>query len=683
MNRKALSDKVLVLGVDGMDPRLTRKYVDEGLMPNTKQFIERGAQRHDLMMLGGAPTVTPPMWTTLATGCYANVHGITGFFRCGNDIDEIAYNLDSKLCKAEQVWNTTAEAGLKTLVFHWPGSSWPPTSESENLYVIDGTTPGVVGQSSCAVDTEFVVAASEKFEQVRFVSKPAMEATAACVIEDLEIEDNDAITFEQNTSLNNKPWKKFITKIDQSTTQATEGGIDQVRSPIKPAKGWANAPEGAKEFTILYSQGMIRRPALILKNKQGIYDRVAVYNKKSDEEPLVICEVGKLVKHVPGTAVKGDETFNVIRNLKLLKLAEDGSTLNMHVSYGMDTENDTVWHPKRLFQEVKEEIGTPVPFSFIGHQEDMLITDCMLDNWYDAVDYQAEVIKFLIEKENLDVVFSHMHNVDIQEHMFIKFLADIPSNKNGVEMAQKWIRNLYIQTDYYLGQFLPLLDKGWTILIVSDHAQVAPKHDVPLFADANASVITPIMEELGYTVLKRDENGNKLEEVDWTKTRAIVQREGMVYLNLKGRNKHTLEDGTVIDGIVDPGDQYELEEQIMTDLYGYKDPKTGHRIFSVALRNRDAILLGNGGPEAGDILVWHAEGYNFDHADCLSTTYGEGDTSVSPIFIAAGKGIKKGYETERIIREVDVAPTICLLTGARMPRNCEGAPVYQIFEEEV
>ena len=38
MNREALSQKVLVLGIDGMDPRKTRKYVDEGLMPNTKKL---------------------------------------------------------------------------------------------------------------------------------------------------------------------------------------------------------------------------------------------------------------------------------------------------------------------------------------------------------------------------------------------------------------------------------------------------------------------------------------------------------------------------------------------------------------------------------------------------------------------------------------------------------------------
>ena len=120
----------------------------------------------------------------------------------------------------------------------------------------------------------------------------------------------------------------------------------------------------------------------------------------------------------------------------------------------------------------------------------------------------------------------------------------------------------------------------------------------------------------------------------------------------------------------------------MTRLYGYKHPESGKRIIALALRNRDAYLLGLGGPECGDILFWNAEGYNYDHCDSLSTTYGYAGTSVSPIFIAAGKGIKENYLTERIIRQVDVAPTVAELAGLRMPAQCEGAPVYQIIEAE-
>ena len=67
------------------------------------------------------------------------------------------------------------------------------------------------------------------------------------------------------------------------------------------------------------------------------------------------------------------------------------------------------------------------------------------------------------------------------------------------------------------------------------------------------------------------------------------------YLNMKGRDEH---------GIIEPKDKYEWEEEIMTRLYGYKHPVSGKRLIALALRNRDAILLGMGGPECGDILFW-------------------------------------------------------------------------------
>ena len=234
------------------------------------------------------------------------------------------------------------------------------------------------------------------------------------------------------------------------------------------------------------------------------------------------------------------------------------------------------------------------------------------------------------------------------------------------------MEDIYIQADYYLGKFLHLLDEGWTIAIFSDHGLVASKYPMPFLGEVPA-VNVRVMQELGFTAVKTDANGKELEEIDWEHTKAVAQREGHIYLNLKGRER---------TGIVAPEDQYELEEEIITALYGYRDHKTGHRIVACALRNKDAVLLGQGGPEAGDICYWNAEGYNFDHGDALATAFGEGDTSVSPIFFIAGPGVKQGYRTSRIIRQIDFAPTIAVLGGVRMPRECEGAPVYQILTDE-
>ncbi|MDO4280487.1 MAG: alkaline phosphatase family protein [Peptococcaceae bacterium] len=682
-NRKPLNQKILLLGLDGMDPRLTRKYVDEGKMPNTAEFIKRGAARHDLVMLGGHPTVTPPMWTTLATGCYANVHGITDFCRIGGDIDKISYNFDSRFCKAEQLWNVTAEAGLKTLVWHWPGSAWPPSSDSENLYVVDGTSPGSVGMSVAQIEGEYLLSANVDQPEVTFRRKAASEANAACVITGLELEEvKEKSLIEKVSSLKSEEGHShIITKFEQGTSAATENALDLALSPIKDAYGWTNAPEDAKEFTVVFSGGLIRRPSLILKGNDGKYNKVAIYKTKKDLDPIAILEPMVMKRAIQDEAIVSDKKFRVIRNLKVLELAEDGSKLSMYISPAMDIDNDTVYHPKHIYKDICENVGYPTPTSDVGCQSDTLITDCMLDSWYGNTDWQAEAIHYMIESEDIDVVFSHYHAIDLEEHMFIKHMADKPWNRNPVAIAERWMENLYKQADYYIGKFLDLLDDGWTVFIFSDHGQVATKHDLQLIGDPGG-LNYGVMHELGYTYLKEDAQGNPIPEIDWTKTTAVANRSCNIHLNIKGRNQHKLPDGTVIDGIVDPEDQYELEEQIMTDLYGYRDKKTGKRVISVALRNKDAVLLGYGGPDCGDICYWLAEGYNFDHGDSLSTTYGEKDTSVSPIFIAAGTGIKEDFETERVIRQVDFVPTVAVVAGVRMPAQCEGAPVYQILTEE-
>ena len=134
--------------------------------------------------------------------------------------------------------------------------------------------------------------------------------------------------------------------------------------------------------------------------------------------------------------------------------------------------------------------------------------------------------------------------------------------------------------------------------------------------------------------------------------------------------------------MVEPEERYRLEEKIISDLYNYRDSKTGRRVIAIALRNREASIIGMSGEQCGDIIYMLAEGFNRVHGDSMPTARGYKNTSVSPVFIAAGQGIKAGHKTQRVIREVDVAPTVAMLCGVRMPAQCEGAPIYQIFAEK-
>ena len=250
------------------------------------------------------------------------------------------------------------------------------------------------------------------------------------------------------------------------------------------------------------------------------------------------------------------------------------------------------------------------------------------------------------------------------------------------EDYKRWQEELYIMTDNYLGSFLHYLDEGWTIIITSDHAQTAATYShYPLLGNVNG-YSARLMQQWGYLDFMHDENGNEIEEIDWSKTKAICNRSMDIWINLKGRNKHVQSDGTVVEGIVDQEDKYQLEEEIMTKLYDLKFPLNGHRVVGLALRNKDAIILGLGGPESGDIVYCLAEEFNQHHGDSLSTYQGHEHTSVSPIFVGAGPGFKENYYTDRVIRQIDVAPTISALFGIRFPAQAEGAPAYQVLDWE-
>lgn len=678
MAREAISNKILVLGVDGMDPMVARKHLDEGIMPNFKAFLERGAAREDLHMLGSHPTITPPMWTTLATGAHPYVHGITDFWKQDPDqLDVYGYGLDSTLCRAEQLWNVFAEAGKNTVVWHWPGSSWPPSSDSPNLTVVDGTQPEGINMGTGQIWGEFIAVGSEETEITTF--KLAISDVAhKCVITDLE-EKQDGFDFTETCHFMATAPSVSIVNLPRENEEPmqTIGALsvkmlDISLAAIKPAHGWVDAPVGAKESTILFSRGLVRRPVLILPNEAGIYDRIAIYKSKKNTVPITVLEEDVFTQDILDGAIKNDNHYEINRSMRVLELKPDGSGFRIWCSAETNIHDDKVWSPKSLFQEIKENVGYPQPISNLGGSDADLIEKCMMENWLRYIKWQVNCLHYMIEEKKADIIFSHLHNEDAQKHMIVQFLKENDAAPLKPEQYVDYMRAISRQTDYYIGQFLHLLDEDWTIFIVSDHGLTCSKTNerCPLL---NAGVNGHEMLHWGFTSLKKDAEGKYLPEVDWPNTKAVMTRFNEIYINLKGRYK---------TGTVEPEDKWALEEEIMTKLYELKAKTTGSRLVSLALRNKDAVHFGLGGPDCGDIVFFTTEGYNEDHGDALSTTLGAEHTSQSPIFAAAGRGIKANYQTTRVIREIDLVPTIVAISDVRMPRDCEGAPVYQILTEQ-
>ncbi|WP_073031062.1 alkaline phosphatase family protein [Desulfosporosinus lacus] len=679
MKRTALTEKIAVIGVDGFEPRLAKKFLDQGKMPNLQKFIDKGSCRDDLVLLGAMPTVTPTLWTTLSTGAYPGTHGITCFFGHNHgQLDSLVYNLDSRRCKAEPLWNILAEeADKKTLVWHWPGSSWPVTSDSPNLHVVEGTQPQTINTGIAGVDISKIVVASDKFEEAQFLPNTStITPGAGCIIENVEElleDDGESSYLRAAISSGAKVIKNIVTCEEENEIHVLAKMIaDTVKSPIKEAVGWAKAPAVAKEFTLTLGKGLERRPALLLQNEQGVYDTVEVYKSKKDLEPLVTIEGGKSAYDVVDT-IKNDEGETILcnRNYHVLTIKPDGSEVTMLIGMAMDVSRDDLFHPKSLYKEVIDHIGYVPNRPVINGANEILVDQVFIPTWDHYCEWQADCLTYFMKNNKYDVIYSHLHNVDNGGHLFWHFAKHQEKWNNNEEAYQGFIERMYIQTDNYLGRFLPYLDEGWTIIVTSDHG-LSCQENLGVELGEAGGITTPVMEELGYAKIITDENGN--HEFDWANTKAVASRGNYIYLNLIGRDEH---------GIVDPKDQYDLETQIISDLYSYRDPKTGKRVVALAMRNKDAVIIGLSGPECGDIIYFTEESYNVIHADSLSTQDGYADTSLSPIFVAAGPGIKQGYKTERVIRQVDLAPTMAFLSGVRLPAQSEGSPVHQILTEEI
>lgn len=679
MGRNALAEKVFFLGIDGMDPDLTRKFVDEGKMPNVKKLIERGACQESLRMLGSVPNITPPMWTTIATGCNPNVHGITCFWNQSHERpDELVYSFNSHLCKAEALWETAAKSEVKTLVFGWPGSSWPPKVDNGYLHTIDGTTPSSVSMSTNSIGSEKMYIASKDFEEYRYKSTAKVENGAGCVLSDVEVETEGATLAEKSTNGNNLV--NYEMTFGDGEGSFEEMQLDMYQAPIVDAHDWDFAvPKDAKEFVGGANKGLERRYGLILKNDAGVYDTVKLYRNKKADTPvavLVMNDTDYIQYNCVDTYVTDKGTQEGAGFAALLDLAEDASYVRIYFGPVLDTKIDDVYAPKFLHDDIISHCGNVISPTFTGGEYPDIVRKVILPSWKNYMDWEARVLNYMMGKDEYKLVFSHMHNCDALGHQFWHWSKPADRNPDYIDIEEYkgFMEKAYVDTDAYVGEFMHLLDEGWTVILFSDHGFMANKEEEPPVLGDPFGINVPVLEELGYTVLVDPtvRDSSKVQ-IDWTKTRAVASRGNSIYLNMKGRYDF---------GIVDPADKYELEEKIIDDLYKYRDPKTGRRIVYLCMRNKDAELVGMSGPEFGDIIYWLNEGFNRGHGDSMPAFKGVNNTSVAPIVIMAGAGIKENLYTDRAIREVDLAPTAAYLLGLRMPAQCEGAPVYQIIDEK-
>jgi len=116
----------MVIGIDSpIAPRLYR-WAEEGKLPNLKALMDRGVYAPNC--LAPLPTITPPNWTTIATGAWIGTHGISDYQMHvpGTPFYEMHNGYAFAEVQAEPLWNAVARDGKSAIVVNWP-TTWPPS----------------------------------------------------------------------------------------------------------------------------------------------------------------------------------------------------------------------------------------------------------------------------------------------------------------------------------------------------------------------------------------------------------------------------------------------------------------------------------------------------------------------------------------------------------------------------
>lgn len=336
-------NKVIVLGIDGMDPKMTRRLVDEGRLPNIEKLIKQGGARHDLVLLGGVPTITPPMWTTLATGAYPNTHGVTCYWNSHpTELDRLVYAFDTSKITAEQVWETAVKAGKKALVWTWP-CCWPARIDSPNLHIVGGLAPLGPNHTSAIVDDDYLTYASVDCKAIGPREHLEAKGGAGCIMtEDMKESgpvEGYVSSFNEmgagNASADTgagvqvgiapKTWLLFD-HMEGEEMNESDKCLKTYNSPITEPKNWnRELPEGAKEFHVIVAQGTVQYPSLMLKNENGQYDRVEIYKNKKAEAPFVAIKDGEYYPLVETELLFGDRKVRTTRHFTIVKMDPQGT----------------------------------------------------------------------------------------------------------------------------------------------------------------------------------------------------------------------------------------------------------------------------------------------------------------------------------------------------------------------
>ncbi|RLE81304.1 MAG: hypothetical protein DRJ51_04130 [Thermoprotei archaeon] len=608
--------KIAVIGFDAPIPKTIWKLIQEGALPNLKRLVENGVWAENCMV--PHPTITPPNWTTLATGAYPGTHGITCFHlpkkgeRPGTP--EICYQaFHSGDIKAEFIWEAAEKVGKKAIILNYP-TTWPPRLKN-----------GIqVAGFGLHVTSWRMTREGEPLPAWRWL---------------INLADHQCVTTED---------LPLADRIDP-----------------KPCKGWKLFPDGSvleAEVEVGKYNTLHRvRPVklhLAINPKEKV---VSGFLRKTDEKPVFTVSLGEWSER----AVLEFETDQGLRRayfkVKLLELSDDGKRIKLYFTTFCSLEGAT--YPPEIAKELEEKVTKGLP---LRAMEDAVTLGWIdYETYFDLIDMEnewlAEAAYYLLTTKEWDIFYMHAHAPDHTYHLMLNKLDHDPDPDLRRKLAELEKR-MYISLDKMVGRILEAAGEDTVVAIASDHGACPTEPDFKWFR------INEILEQAGLLKFKDEEK----RIIDWSQTKAFEDRSCYIWINLKSRFP---------DGTVEDEDYDKVCWEVINALHSYRDPKTGKCPFAFILRREEAKMLGLRGDLIGDIVFGlYPEAPGEHGRQITSGEYSIG--SMKGLLILSGPGIKKGVVLERVVNIADVVPTLCYVADLPVPNDCEGAIIYQVLEDK-
>jgi predicted AlkP superfamily phosphohydrolase/phosphomutase len=624
--RRALSGarvpRVVVLGLDGLDPRLCQRFMKEGKLPNLESL-------HYEPLATTLPALSPVAWSTFQTGMDPSYHGLFDFLRPARpsytaEMASVKIALPPRTLRFGKYrvplgrpqlrlrrhgvpfWKYLGDAGIFSAVLRVP-ISFPP-------------------------------------ERFRGVSLSAMS------VPDLR-GTQGTFTFYSS---------------EESTTGSSEGGVCvPVTVTGTGTKRRVEAELVGPPNPVVDGNPTLHVPFQVAL---GSARDQATLTVGGTRVKLVKGEHSEWVRVTfrPGLGIK-------IRGIVRFCLVETAPAFKLYASpLHFDPERPAlpISHPRAYSVYLAKRFGA---YATLGLAEDtwalnerVIDEDQFLDGTY-RIHAERETMFFdALDKVRRGLVVCVFDASDRIQHMFMRTLdPDHPANRDKeTEQYRDVLETMYRRMDDLVGRTRAALGPRDALLVISDHGFLSFKRGINL----NAWLL-----EEGFLHMKTGAaSGAWFDGVDWERTRAYALGLSGIYLNQKGRES---------EGIVDKEQVAQLKEEIGRKLEALRDPtapdaKPVNRVFDA-----EEVYRGPYRDDAPDLLIGYGAGYRISWDGATGRSDGEvledntkswsGDHGVDPALVP-GVLYSNVPITQTGAGLADMAPTVLDLFGVKIPPNMKG-----------